>query len=754
MATGTAESIARLLDSRHERVLPVQAEIERWRDIDSGLTDLALALDQLRRHPSVSGIDADTLTIPHFEGIRADLAATIDAYTAVVARFSRGTVNIGVSGSARVGKSTLLQSISGLSDEQIPTGRDIPVTAVRSRIYHSTRPPIALLRLHSPESFLSEVVSPYHQALSLARVPATLDEFRTWAYPETLEGTPGSRAGDVALLVRLREMQQALWSYEKDLTGADKPVALEELRPYVAYPTSAERSAGTRLEHRYLAVRDVRVDCEFPQADVDKLGIVDLPGLGEIAADAEAHHITGLRQDVDVVLLVKRAAEGMAYWSQSDAQAINLLDDARGAIRDRGDFVYIVVNARAGDEGLADALKADIVRQVNEGQQDRYFTLLTADAASPEAVRGHILGPLLRALAGRLPVMDEEFLAGARAQAEALKSQISGVLGELSADLSRLKGVSGSTRVDVERRARRLRVDVARSLRRLVEELRVLATSDEDDPEYVAAVDEAYNQARAWVEAGFGIGEDAWLAKAEDAFLLDGYTAGYAGDELNRIRVQVSSCFSDLDNYFSARVEEARRQVGLILRANFGVLLSEVDPGGPAAGTELLDRTAALLDDASEDCGTLRDSLRMLRDLNLEYRTQFHPRVRELLDGLRPERVNPVTGQPEAAITVLPDAGGARKLLAYCAQRARQAAWETRKALLDEKVTPLLVIYAAVEQFEDSFIRSGESEQEFENLAFSYRDELWPGTYEGLTEGHARYARVTRLMKSLTEKLA
>jgi hypothetical protein len=754
MSAGPAESIAQLLNRRHERVLPVQAEISRWRDIDGNLGDLTVALDELRRHPSVSPTDADSLAIPYFAGIRADIAAVIDAYSAVAARFSRETVNIGVSGSARVGKSTLLQSISGLGDEQIPTGRDIPVTAVRSRIFHSTRPPIALLRLHSPESFLDEVISPYHHALQLTRVPAALEEFRTWAYPDSLDGTPGSRSGDVALLVRLREMQQALWSYEKDLTGADKPVALTELRPYVAYPTSADRAASTRLEHRYLAVRDVRIDCRFPETDVDRLGIVDLPGLGEVAADAEAHHVTGLRHDVDVVLLVKRAAEGMAYWSQSDAQAVNLLDDARGAIRNRGDFVYIVINARPGDAMLADALRADIMRQANDGQPDRYFTLLTADVADAVAVRANVLDPLLRALAERLPVMDEEFLAGARSQAEVLRSQIGSRLRELSADLSRLKAMSGSTRVDVERRARGLRVSVARALRRLVEELRVLATSDDDDPEYVAAVDEAYERARAWVEAGFGIGEDSWRAKAEEAFLLDGYSARYTGDELNRIRVQVSNCFTDLNNYFSARVEEARRQVGLILRENFGVLLSDIDPDADEVGIQLLSRASALLADAAEDCGTLRDSLRMLLDLNLEYRTQFHPRVRELLDGLRPERVNPVTSQPEQAITVLPDADGARKLYAYCSQRARQAAWETRKALLEEKVTPLLVIYAAVEQFEDSFIRSGESEQEFENFAFSYCDELWPGTYEGLTEGHARYARVTRLMKSLTEKLA
>jgi hypothetical protein len=753
MVSELSVRIDALLRNRHDQVAPIKQEIARWRDVDGNLTDLSAALERLIRHPSVSSGDAPGLAMPYLDGIHADMAEVIEAYTAAEARFSRETVNIGVSGSARVGKSTLLQSISGLDDEQIPTGRDIPVTAVRSRIYHSTRPSAALLRLHSPETFLGEVISPYHQALKLNRVPGTIEEFRTWTYPESAEEL-GGKAGDVALLVRLREMQQALWSYEQDLTGGTKTVPLAELRPYVAYPTSADRAASARLEHRYLAVKDVRIDCAFPEADVDKLGIVDLPGLGEVAADAEKHHVTGLRHDVDVVLLVKRAAEGMAYWSAADAQAVNLLDDARGSIRDRGDFVYIVINARPDDSVLADALRADIVRQVNDGQENFYFTILDTDAASPESVRKSVLSPLLHALAERLPVMDQEFLAGAADRAAALRSRIGVALLDLSSVLSRLKSSSGNVREDVEHRAERLRVDVSRALNRLVEQLRVQATSEEDDPEYLAAVDAAYENARAWIDGGFGVGEQAWCDRAEDAFVLARHAGGYAGDELNRIRVEISTLFTGLNDYFSHRVEEARRRVGVILRDNFGDLLSELDSSAEPTGTALLQRAAELFADAEDPCLTLGESIRVLLDLRLEYRTQFHPRLRELLDCLNVQLRNPVTGEPMQAIVVDLTADGARQLFRYCTQRARQAAWETRKALLADNVTPLLVIYAAAEQFEDSFIRSGESAQEFERFAFSYRDELWPGTYAGLTERDARYARVTRLMKTISEKLA
>ena len=113
------------------------------------------------------------------------------------ARLARDTVNIGVSGQARVGKSTLLQSVSGLGDDQIPTGQALPVTAVRSRIFHAPDLRRATLRLHSFDTFVTDVVAPYHAELDIAGLPGTPEEFRHWVYPKPSQ-PPGSPASDGA----------------------------------------------------------------------------------------------------------------------------------------------------------------------------------------------------------------------------------------------------------------------------------------------------------------------------------------------------------------------------------------------------------------------------------------------------------------------------------------------------------------------------------------------------------------------------
>lgn len=751
LGTDISQRIARLLQLRQEQLPRIHGEIARWRGVDEELGNLSLALEALRRHPTVSQDDAAGLTIPHLQEIRTDIAEVIELYRGVEGRFSRETVNIGVSGSARVGKSTLLQSISGLTDEQIPTGRDLPVTAVRSRIYHSPRTRSATVRLHSAETFLTEVIRPYHQALNLNGTPSSLEEFRNWIYPDESQSSD-VRPGDLALLVRLREMQQSLPTYQEDLRGGEMSVRLEDLRPYVAYPTSQDRSSGGRLEHRYLAVRDVRIDCTFPKTDVGQLGIIDLPGLGEVAAEAERQHVAGLRQDVDVVLLVKRAAESMAFWGASDAAAINLLDEARGFIRNRGDFVSIVINARPEDTDLADTLRADILRQVNDGQSGRYFATMNADVAEPESVRQNVLLPLLATLAERLPVMDEEYLAGARESASDITSGIHLALREVSGTLSGLRAPAGPIE-DLEDSAKELREDLAEELGALVEKLKAQATAEEDDPGYVDAIDAAYGDVRIWIDGGFGLGENEWCRRALRSFRVHRNIALFGGDELNRIRVEISTKFAKLDDFFSARVEAARGQVGAILQENLGNLLTGTADGSAADGTRLLEQTAVLLADASEPCQKMEEAVLLLLGLRLEYRAQLHPRVRSQLDVLNIQLEDPRTHE-QVVKAMDPSPEGAVDLFTWVTQQAKIAAAETMKALLAEKATPLMVIYAAVEQFEDALIRSGDAEREFRRFSRSYRDELWPGKYAGLTEEHARYASVARLIKSVDERLS
>ncbi|HXV92884.1 MAG TPA: hypothetical protein VD813_06275, partial [Pseudonocardia sp.] len=570
--TDVPARIRAILEQRRGGLPPVRAEIAWWTGIDEHLVALASAVRELRDHPATPVELHEALAAFRFEEVREGVAEAVRLLRILESRFSRETINVGVSGQARVGKSTLLQSISGLDDDQIPTGKGLTVTAVRSRIHHSRTLARATLHLHTFDTFASEVLAPYHAELGLPGVPRTVAEFGAWRYPEPGAEDLPDRPSYTTILKRLRDMQAALPTFAGDLVGGERVVGLEELRQYVAYPTNEQLRGPGPAPRRYLAVRDVRIECPFPHAQVEHLVVIDLPGLGEVAVRAEAHHVEGLQNEVDVVLLIKRPVEGMAYWGGADSRTLDLLDVARGFVAQR-DFVFLVLNTGGIEDALRDALRDDVLRQVNTGVADRFFRVLEADAADAPDVYARVLRPVLAHLAERMPAMDTAVLEGTRAEVRAVADRIELLLADLGRALATVRAATGSVAEDLDLRARRLRQDLAAGLIALVTELREQARDAAEDPEYVTAVQDAYAATREWIAGGLGVGREAWCAEGLRTMRVDGGSSRYAGDELNRVRVEISSGFERIDAFFTSRVEKLFGQVAEVLSDELGVLL-------------------------------------------------------------------------------------------------------------------------------------------------------------------------------------
>ena len=134
---------------------------------------------------------------------------------------------------------------------------------------------------------------------------------------------------------------------------------------------------------------------------------------------------------------------------------------------------------------------------------------------------------------------------------------------------------------DLDLRSRRLRQDLSGALVGLVGELRAQARAVGEDQDYTDAVERAYATTRAWITDGLGIGEQAWRDEALRAMTVDRNSSRYAGDELNRVRVEISSCFEEIDVYFAARVRALWERIAQILRSHTGALLG---PGGRGDG--------------------------------------------------------------------------------------------------------------------------------------------------------------------------
>ncbi|RZB13779.1 hypothetical protein StrepF001_42305 [Streptomyces sp. F001] len=734
-----SDRIEALVATRHGRLAEVDTEIGAWSEAEAGLARIAKSLEApTGRAEGAAAEEAAVLA-----GLRSEVAATLEDLRAARCRFVRPTINIGVSGKARVGKSTLLQSVSGLSDDQIPTGPHVPVTAVRSRIMQSDRRRV-LLRMHSPESFLADVVAPYHQDLGLEGMPRTVEEFRHWTYPRPDPDDP-SQHSDNALLVNLRSIQASLDSYADLLTGSQIERGLEGLRPFVAYPTREEVSAGTT--HRpHLAVREAIIESPFPHGDVSRLVVVDLPGLGEVASGAEERHVRDLRHDVDAVLLVVRPSTTAAYYTNADDRALKLLDKARGHVRTPGHYVHFVINHGGESTGGIEALRNDLRTRVNASTDGGFYQVLETNAIDPAVVNETLLIPLLESLSRTLPEMDDEVYSGVMARAADAARRISEALPQLLAGRAGADELAHLEQELLQQRAAELRWKVDQRLRAVVEELWRAAHRDGVDERYTNAVEAVFDEVRAWAEDGFGKGTARWQEEARLIMPTERAASPFLVEEMHRVRVEVTRRFRSLDDFFNEQLARTWEDIAEAFREPCAPLL------GKATGKQALHHLEGRL--RASSCPVLADAVRDLLQTRLDYRTHLHPRVREELDGFSFEGVDPDTGRPRVALLAPADEAGVELLEQQLRERTHKAAFETMVALQREAVLPALVLYAAVKQFEDELILSADSRREFLRLARNHRDLLWPDDFGQLEASAKRAHDLAELAHGVGEALA
>lgn len=746
MSQSISARIQEVISLRAQQLPRIQDNIHKAEEIRDGLNVLDRALSKLEEHPHVTEQLKNHIHEFKKLSLQAGMVKPLQELGVAQNRLQRKTINIGVSGQARVGKSTLLQTISGLTDDQIPTGDGLPVTAVRSQLRYSTAHQRATLAMHTFETFREQILVPYHKAIQLTSTPYTLEEFRSFNYhqPSRIAEAPSElTTSQNGLLSRLRAMQASLPSYEKELQGGTKVVSLEGLRSWVAYPTQEEEEKNIGCSRLYLAVQSALIECNFPENEVSDLNIIDLPGLGELDAEAEERHVGGLKNEVDMVLLIKRPSGESAFWKLEDSKAADLLDKARGAISRRGDFIAIVNNDNNSNPSLSKALLTDIRNKVNEGIDGQNYQVITCNAKDGDNVRENLLTPCLEHLASRLKHMDGEVIDAA---CQALTTAIESIQAEIS-DLQQAirqyaPPVAGSDE-KLNRKVDDLHTDISSGLYKIVTDLYDKARSKKEDTELVSIIRKIADGVEEWIENGLGEGKEQWVERAFKRMQRDNNVAGLAVDEINYARVKISEQYAQVDQHFNEQVDQLWQEVSNALIREMGRLL------GSQSGKLALEAFHNCLENAEEPCDVLRQAVQDLLSLKIGYRSHFHPLVRERIDFLNYEVKDPRNGAVLSTVNAEVSKQGAEIALIQISNLANKASFEIQQSLIKEANLAMKVFHAAAEQFLDSLIRSKESKWEFGRLGRSYRDEIWPEEFQSIDTNNAKIAGVSRAIQNL-----
>ena len=294
--TSRSDRIATIIEQRKPLVIRLLTILEQLSTLYSVLQCLQEYHDRLvQRFPNLEVISSSLYEI------QEDVRLEIEKIEKIRNRFSRTTLNIGIVGRARQGKSRFIQSLTGLSSTEVPDGNRLHCTGVRSTIYHSPNTETyADVFFHSESSFLGEVIAPYFYYLDLGSRPTTLKAFSD-VPPPIQSSSTFSSAKSGAMYEYLHKYYENLPKYQNLLGTSSQRISKEQIHEFVAQHTF---DGGSSLSN-YLAVRDVEIFCSFPNQDIGQVALVDMPGLGDTGIGEEERLLKVLSQDVDVLLFVR-----------------------------------------------------------------------------------------------------------------------------------------------------------------------------------------------------------------------------------------------------------------------------------------------------------------------------------------------------------------------------------------------------------------------------------------------------------------
>lgn len=757
------QTLNEIIAKRRDRCKAVDASIKDWRAYQMEVDNAVAIVESAERvNPDIQGATARLRVVS--ENVRKVLAS----YDIAKARFSRDSLCIGIGGAARMGKSTFLQSVTGLEDTQIPTSDKYFTTATRSQIENSPTENVAIADFHTESSFLSKVIWPMCEAVGLPR-PMSVGTFRTAELILPPEARNNQGASDV--LQRLRDAQSQLPTYERYLTGErGKRIPLSELRPFVAYPNPKEDKivkAGP-----YLAVADIVIRVAFPSTDIAKLRVVDLPGLGEAGRNLAKVQTEGMADVCDITLLVKRPNDANIEWNETDTNALDAMGDAVPLLDDQTKYTAILANV-----GSEDPERARLCVAAIRGKMERPFEIIECNAKDRASVINDTMPRILNFLAKNLPEIDGAIWNCLADEAAKTLTSIRRDISEVANSIRKI-APAGVGEFDFARSIREKVTDILTNQERLA-----MGKSMGNDKEWDAEVERIHNAVKEWIANGCGHGSRDNLQEAIRKEIADlGDAPAVINDCRNKFRVEWEAMDLHLSNRIAQLLSTTMDALQGVMHGFIPDRDQSLEPLA-AVRSQILafaDRIDARHADLGDDLALqeLSRPLRRIADFDLQFRFHLEPMLHATTSNIVLKELPRVNGQSEA--NVLTDAllaklvdaanayaGGMRK-----SGTGNGAALERKKKLFEKAIPDASVradvismleqsmgsaqsfcpnrIFAAVmETFADAFIRSKDSKKAFHILAREWKNELMPAPDEKTRLTNAAAGAMADLVKKV-----
>ncbi|NEQ74805.1 MAG: hypothetical protein F6K23_18205 [Okeania sp. SIO2C9] len=699
-----SETISDIIDKRRPLAQKIERTEENLRELTSALHALESQRNKLITQIEDRKIQGRLAEID-FLALQLKIATELEALAKLKVRFSRDTLNIGVVGRARQGKSRLLQSLTGLTATEIPDGDRQHCTGVRSTIHHNPNvTTFGEVYFHSERSFIDDVIAPYYEKLHLGVKPNSLVEFASKPLPPLPENLPGY-AEPGAMYEHLTRYHTNIDKYVGLLNSPPRRISSNEIREYVAQDTAD----GQRIFFNYLAVKEVKITCPFPNNEVGQIALVDMPGLGDTGVGDEERLIKTLSQDIDAVLFVRMPSAKGDYWADVD---VRLYDTASAAIIDLplDLWSFMILNQTNANSANGDNLNncQDLAGDLSKKHLNLVDCII-ANCADVEAANMKILDTVLNYLATKIQSLDRQYASSCQERMVELQKI-------LEVEIEKARQALASPTANQNEMGvflplyNQLMSNLSVGLMELLDNFkqqRYLVDEDFFKPQVEVAIQ--------------GCKEDPGIPSLQEIKVRHREKGSWEivyAEYLHKIRTHLTRHFNSLDNGLKQLIDDAKSQITKILT-------KQGKMGGLTTAREADFLQVIAQNKVSELQPNLRRAFQNLWNFEMSYEVNFHYRIRQHLDDLTPDDTSlRLSAKPTA-----------EEVLENLEQLHQETVYKCQEALADLSSEPKLAVFAAVEEFVDQVLRGEEIKNEWPVFLYEVRSQVWPTYFKPMGEG-------------------
>ena len=394
-----AAKIDAIINQRKTHVPEIEATLERLNQCQAAVAKLNAFKASYTKDDDLK-IALGDISTSAFSGKIAEYKRQLEN---LVQRFSRNELHISFVGQAGQGKSCVMQKISGLSKEIIPSSDGFDCTGAKSIITN-----VGDSEVHAEIEFFTQneiinIVNKYIETIfsnAVSKV-GTLSEIKNLDKQTLQSKIPSDNADSQEKFDHLKKYIEHLFDFEEKL-GSKITVKKEDIEKYVA---QYKNNSPSEKYYNYLGVKEANIKCHFPYDDAGKIVLVDTIGLGATSIGVEESMDNTIKSDSDAIVLMFRPEEKRPRIDDRVTSAINHIRELVSEKYSRK-MLFWIINKMSGQNSAYNETVDGIFSRI-KSQNHPIADVFLVDCMNTNEVQEKLLKPILEHLSAHILEADQ-----------------------------------------------------------------------------------------------------------------------------------------------------------------------------------------------------------------------------------------------------------------------------------------------------------------------------------------------------------